>query len=236
MIDYPLLERHTDEIGNRKYIVPNGKRLPSVTTILSNSGDKTFLENWKNWVGHDKAEDIRNEAGKIGTLMHEHLEAYIEQRERPTANTYARKLVKNMSEQIIANGLSKVDEVWGIEKALYSSLGWAGTADLIGTYQGVPSIMDYKNTRKLKTKSDELITPENKLGEYYCQLTAYIISHNEMFPDKKIRQGVIFMVDRELNFETYVLREDLLEFWNDIWLTRVAEYYSKNPELIELLD
>lgn len=236
MINYENLSRHTDETGQRKYVLPNGKHFPSVTTILSNTGDKTFLTEWISYVGEAKAEHIRDEAAKIGTLMHEHLEAFIENRDRPKGNNIVRILVKKMSDKIIDNGLVNVNKVYGIEKALYSKLGWAGTADLIGEYQGIPTIMDYKNTRKIKNFGDKKITPDDKLGEYFCQLTAYIIAHNEMFSNNQIKQGIIFMVDRELNYQQYVLENKDLEFWTNIWLGRVAEYYTNNPELIELLD
>ena len=45
--------------GSRTYDV-NGSRLPSVTTILSATKDQSFLIKWKNRVGHEEAERIKN--------------------------------------------------------------------------------------------------------------------------------------------------------------------------------
>jgi len=65
-----------------------------------------------------------------------------------------------------------VDEVWGQELALYSDhLNMAGRVDLVGVWNGVPSIIDYKTSRKLKKK--EYITG------YFLQCTAYAIMIEE---------------------------------------------------------
>ena len=59
--------------GSRTYDV-NGSRLPSVTTILSATKDQSFLIKWKNRVGHEEAERIKNYSGKRGTAMHKFIE------------------------------------------------------------------------------------------------------------------------------------------------------------------
>jgi ATP-dependent exoDNAse (exonuclease V) beta subunit len=65
-----------------------------------------------------------------------------------------------------------VDEVWGQELALYSDhLNMAGRVDLVGVWNGVPSIIDYKTSRRLKKK--EYITG------YFLQCTAYAIMIEE---------------------------------------------------------
>ena len=45
--------------GARTYDV-HGIRLPSVTTILAKTKDQSYLTNWKNKVGHEEAERIKN--------------------------------------------------------------------------------------------------------------------------------------------------------------------------------
>jgi len=65
-----------------------------------------------------------------------------------------------------------VDEVWGQELALYSDhLNMAGRVDLVGVWNGVPSIIDYKTSKRLKKK--EYITG------YFLQCTAYAIMIEE---------------------------------------------------------
>ena len=57
--------------GMRKY--QWGEKLPSVTTILSTVPDQSkriALARWRERVGEDEAERIKNEAAVRGTIMH----------------------------------------------------------------------------------------------------------------------------------------------------------------------
>ena len=55
--------------GARTYDV-HGIKLPSVTTILAKTKDQSYLTRWKNKVGHEEAERIKNYSGKRGTSIH----------------------------------------------------------------------------------------------------------------------------------------------------------------------
>ena len=47
---------HLDEEyidGKRYYVLDDGTKLKSVTTVLSEKSDKTFLENWKKRLGEE---------------------------------------------------------------------------------------------------------------------------------------------------------------------------------------
>ena len=61
----------------RVYQTPDGETLPSVTTILSATKDMTHLNEWKNRIGHAKAQQITTEAAGVGTAMHSNLERFI---------------------------------------------------------------------------------------------------------------------------------------------------------------
>ena len=69
---YRHYNRFSDTTG-RKYLVGEAK-VPSVTTILSATKDKRFLENWRRKVGNAEADRIMNQASTIGTEMHQVLE------------------------------------------------------------------------------------------------------------------------------------------------------------------
>ena len=69
---YKHYNRFSDTTG-RKYLVDNIK-VPSVTTILSATKDKRFLENWRRKVGDAEADRIMKQASTIGTEMHQVLE------------------------------------------------------------------------------------------------------------------------------------------------------------------
>lgn len=219
LYEYPSLERSTSEDGTRFYLDPNtNKPLPSVTTILSHTADKSFLIEWQNRVGLKKAEEIRNEAAGLGTLLHTHMECHIQGIQRPGGNNLVRQLASRMADTIIKEGLPKVDEVWGYEVPLYFPELYAGTTDLVGVHNGKPAIMDYKNTKKMKTK--------DKIGEYMAQLCAYALAHNENH-GTDINSGVIFMVDRSLKYETFVIEGDEFTEHAMKFLNRVGEYFSQ---------
>lgn len=214
---YKELEKITLDDGTRYYITPDGVKVSSVTTILSATDTNTGLVEWRNRVGNKMADSIVDEACILGSLMHEHLECHIQNLERPRGNNYLRVLSKNMADKIIEEGFSSIDEVWGMEKMLYFPSAYAGTADLIATVDGIPSICDYKSCRKMKTK--------DKIDGYFCQVAAYAIAHNHLF-DTDIKQGVIFMVDRDLNYQRYIIKDDEFENACNMWITRLEVFLN----------
>lgn len=214
--DYLPLDRETKPTGERMYVTPSGA-LPSVTTILSATAYKPELEAWRKAVGEKKAEQIRDEATGLGTLMHEHLENHMLGLERPRGSNLVRQMAKNMADQIINRGLVNVDEVWGIEAPLYYPNQYAGTADLIGVYQGSPALMDFKTTNKMKTR--------DMIDDYFCQLAAYSDAHNTLF-NTDIKVGVIFMVSRDCKFQDFIVEGDDFIKAMDSWKRRVDQYYD----------
>ena len=215
--NYQILERVTAEDGNRYYVCPEGDQLRSVTTILGATEDKTGLMEWRAWVGEKKADQIRDEAAGLGSLMHTHLENYMEGIERPGGTNVVRQMATKMADVIIEKGLVYVDEVWAMEEMLYFPKLYAGTADLIGIHRGEPAIMDYKTTNKMKSK--------DKIGNYACQLAAYALAHNELF-DTNIRRGVIFMVARDLSYQEYVFEGEEFESAVNEWLERLDRFFK----------
>ena len=67
---YNYAELKRKEGDGRLSLTPDGQALPSVTTILSKTKDKTFLKQWRAKVGEKKAEEIIKPAGQIGTALH----------------------------------------------------------------------------------------------------------------------------------------------------------------------
>lgn len=134
--EYKKIARTTcPTTGKRVYDTPTGDKLPSVTTILDQTSDKTHLDNWRNRIGHKKAEEITKLSSGIGTLYHTHLENYIKGEPRPTAKTPVRKIAEQIADVVITKGLPRVDEIWGLESPLYYPGLYAGTADVIGMFE-----------------------------------------------------------------------------------------------------
>ena len=59
--------------GKRLYLTPDGCKVASVTTILDQTKSeesKKALQNWRNSIGANKAQEITMEAAGRGTRMH----------------------------------------------------------------------------------------------------------------------------------------------------------------------
>lgn len=209
--NYQALER-VDHVTGRRYKVGSGNPLPSVTTILSATKDKTFLDEWKANIGEDRAAKILSEASTLGGNMHSILEQYI--LGNPVKGQFMAVTLANL---IIKKGLCKVNEVWGTEVGLYSEDLYAGTTDLVGVHEDVPAIMDFKNS--LQEKKREWIE------DYFMQLTAYASSHNEMY-GTNIQKGVIMMATRTGKYLEFVIEGAEFVHYETMWANKVCAYYE----------
>ena len=204
--------------GKRRYAAPGGPPVASVTTILDATKDKTHLIAWKKRVGEKKAQEIVTEAAGVGTRMHKYLEDYIDTGEwsTPGSNPYAQQ-AHMMATQIKENAMVHVDEIWGSEVPLYVPGIYAGTTDLVGTYKGQPCIMDFKQTNKPKK--------EEWVYDYFLQLTAYAVAHNEVH-GTDIREGHVFMCSRAGEYQQFDIWPDEFDDWKEEWWKRVYDYYE----------
>lgn len=220
--EYKTLSRVTEESGKRTYKTPPGPKVPSVTTILSETADKTFLEHWRKRIGHQEANYITTLSANVGSIMHEHLECYLKDIERPGGNNLPRKVGRKLADVVIEKGLANVNEIWGLECPLYYPDIYAGTTDVVGVHKDIPSIIDFKNTRKPK-----------KLAwaqDYFMQIVAYGEAHNAVY-DTQIQKGVIMMVSREVpyqgEYQEFIIEGDEYNKYKDLWWARVEQYYIK---------
>lgn len=205
--------------GKRRYQTPSGNPVPSVTTILDATKDKTHLIAWRKRVGEKKAQEITTEAAGRGTRMHKYLEMYIEDGEWPSAgsNPYAQQAHK-MATVVKVHALCDVNEIWGSEVPLYIPQMYAGTTDLVGLYKNNPSIMDFKQSNRLKKIE--------WIEDYFLQLTAYAIAHNEIH-GTNIREGHIFMCTKAGEYQQFDIWPHEFDEWEQEWWKRVYQYYEK---------
>ena len=124
----------TSKNGKRHYETPDGRQVPSVTTVLSATKDMTHLHAWRKRVGEAKAQQITQESANIGTVMHGSLEKHVKGIERKPGSNLIHQKAHAMANVIIDNGLKDVSEVWGSEVSLHYPELYAGTTDLVGVY------------------------------------------------------------------------------------------------------
>ena len=227
--NYAPLDRTTIE-GKRHYCLPDGSRVPSVTTILDRTKSeesRAALANWKKRVGEQQAQQIVTEAANRGTRMHSYLEQYILNDDlKPLPSNPFAQPSWFMAAEVILQGLCNVDEFWGTEVPVYYSGLYAGTTDCLGLWKGKPAIMDFKQSNKVKKRE--------YIGDYFLQLAAYAAAHNETH-GTDINTGVILMAvqpkllpDGTYNKPQYlefVVEEDEFNHWHEEWLKRVEHYY-----------
>tara|TARA_R110000803_G_scaffold209479_1_gene279171 strand:- start:765 stop:1439 length:675 start_codon:yes stop_codon:yes gene_type:complete len=216
---YPTLKRVTAKSGQRQYTGDDNQPVPSVTTVLSETGDKTALINWRKRVGDAEATRISTEAAGLGTKVHNALEKYVLLEDYDIkGNNHISIMAKNMLDEMIKKGLSQVDEIWGVEVALIAKGLYAGTSDAVGMFNGEESIIDFKTAKKIKKRE--------WIEDYFMQGCAYALAHNEMF-GTNIKQVAILMVDREGKYADFVINGDEFEEYCHKWASRLADYFNK---------
>ena len=212
---YEELEKVTKN-RKRHYETPDGRQVPSVTTVLSATKDMSHLNDWKKRIGEQKAQQIATESANIGTVMHGSLEKHVKGIERKPGSNLIHQKAHAMANVIIDNGLKDVSEVWGSEVSLHYPELYAGTTDLVGVYKGAPAIMDFKQARKLKKKE--------WIEDYYLQLVAYSEAHNKLY-DTQISAGRIFICTQANEFQTFEI--DNYDHWVGQWYAKLEQYYKK---------
>ena len=191
--NYADLKRQDGAV--RLYLTPDGESLPSVTTVLSKTKDKSGLDRWRKRVGEKTAEKIIADSSRIGTALHLFIEHYVNEHAYKDLTEVGVQAEK-MAQVIIDEGLKDINEVWGSEVHLYLPGKYAGTTDMVGLYKGRPAIIDFKQTNKPKKRE--------WIQDYLMQLAAYAHAHNHLF-NTEIDQGVILMCSRNFIFQRFEL-------------------------------
>ena len=218
--NYPKSSRSIEN-GMRKYLFGDEK-LPSVTSILQatkSEEDKASLENWKQRVGHKEANKIKTEASSRGTSMHSFIEDFL--RNRINESFFeSNEQYKNMAKEIIDKGIKgKLEEIYGMEATIHYPEKYAGTADLVGVYQGKEAIIDFKQANKPK-KVDYI-------QDYFLQLGAYTLAHNVVYKTN-ITAGVILLCTVDNLFQDFKIEGAELLMYQNLFLGRVKKFNEMN--------
>ena len=216
--NYPKSSRSIED-GLRKYLV-NNQKLPSVTSILQQTKsdeDKAALKNWIERVGPAVANKIKNEASATGTSMHSYLEDFLRGRINESLFESNEKY-KNMAKEIIDKGIKgKLEEIYGVETTLVYPEKYAGTADLIGVYQGKSVVIDFKQANKIK-KSEYI-------QDYFLQLGAYTLAH-DVVHGTKMEAGIILLCTKDILFQEFKIEGAELEIYQNLFLGRLKKFHE----------
>lgn len=195
-----LPEVKTETINRKRfYVTPEGKKYPSITTVLSIRNKEGLFE-WRKRVGNDVANHVARTAAARGTKVHHMCEDYLNNVHLEFPKKFAEH-TKNflpwcLFKELRRKALGNINNIHAQEAGLYSDKYMvAGRVDCIAEYKGILSIIDFKTSTKEKNDSWN----EN----YYIQGSAYA----EMFGERtgiEINQVVILVVTEDGTVQEFV--------------------------------
>ena len=155
--------------GQRRYVIPEGLKYPSITTVLSILSQESIAR-WRERVGEDEANKISVRASRRGTSVHEIVEKYLDNNLDYMAG-YTPDIIESFrSIRGVLDG--RIKKVYAQECPLYSEhLRVAGRVDCVAEFDGKISIIDFKTSRKPKRRE--------YIESYFCQEAAYAIMWEE---------------------------------------------------------
>jgi len=228
MHDCLLEERKLEQItfdGGRVYRDHNGYEYTSVTSFLG-SFSKAGIDAWRRSVGEEVANRISGKAARLGTRIHAYCETFLQdsiskQYTLPLEKKLKNTLRENPTEMNMFYSLrncliESATSIYGIEIPLHSrTLGLAGTADLFCEWEGRPTIVDFKTSRRRKKKQ--------WIDNYFLQGTAYAMMAEELY-DMKIPQIVIMIANPDDSHPQIFIDNPIN--WQEKLLTMKEEYDS----------
>ena len=178
-----LKRKNTDK--GRRYETPDGRLYPSVTTILSHKS-KPFIQEWRKRVGAKEADRISRVASVRGTKIHTLCEDALNNKEEDVSKL---SILDQEMYKEFRPLLNDIDNIRCLEATMYSDhLRLGGQADCIAEYKGQLSVIDFKTSKKRKTRS--------QCYNYFIQCSAYAI----MFEERTgipINNSVILMAQED---------------------------------------
>lgn len=225
--------------SGRSYRTPDGV-FPSVTTVLSYTkpkAEKQKLEDWRQRVGVEEADRVSKQSTDDGTLLHNSIEAILAWDERMLSfagvfekiekdDTGADKARVRMLLDGWRNDVQpRLGEVFMLEPYGWNNNhGYAGAIDFVGVFDDIPSIVDWKNSKRAKQ--------EAWIADYRQQGAAYIgmAYRCPIFKDvPKIKQFVSVIMHDEGPPQVFKYSLDyILQREWPLWEQRVKLWHREN--------
>jgi hypothetical protein len=231
-----------DHGKGRYYVIDEdlGVKLPSVTTILSETTDKTALEAWKARIGEAEAEKISKFSANRGTFMHSLHEHYLDSRfikkdSNPLQIAFqnAMKECSSLTKEEMEVGKNlflnfhnnsdfyeSVKEIAFQEESVWSYIGggYAGRLDLMIKNKSDEFVLiDFKTSKKPKK--------EDWIEGYKKQVSAYSVATNEVkgiFPSR----CEIWISCETGEVQKFVLERSSIKEWFSKFYENVKEYHK----------
>jgi len=221
--------------NGRFYKTPNGIFLPSVTTVIGHSSDKTWLQEWRANVGDETADRISTLSANRGTIMHQMLEYYLSSLNLKESLLKLNNFVKTQGftdlEYKIGLDLfwniyhcgffKRIKKVIALEIPLFATYngGYAGRCDCIYLNHDDKIIfLDFKTSKKLKTV--------NQIIDYYLQLPAYLLAYYQRTGIKAHGAEIWMAMEKEESAEIFQMSIGDIKKYSKEFLKLVKIYHN----------
>ena len=201
--------------GARMYVTPEGKKFPSVTSVLSVNSKQAIIE-WRKRVGAEEANRISSFAASRGTRVHTMVERYLDNRDdyleksNPLTKANFSRIQKVLDQRL--------NKVVLQEAALFSEhLGLAGRVDCVGEFDNKLSIIDFKTSAKPKK--------HDYIHNYFMQETAYAIAFEERTGIPVSQLVTIIVNDVDDKAQVFIEKRDR---WVKPLFDTIDLYYSES--------
>jgi len=204
-LGYDDLLTETTEAG-RTYFTEDSEKYPSITTVLSIL-TKAGIAAWRKRVGEEEANRISRQAAGRGTDVHAIVEKYLDN-DPNYAEGYMPHILNTFNDiKPILD--ERIGKIYAQEAPLYSHhLGVAGRVDCVAEFDGQISIIDFKTSRKRKTRS--------MVYNYFKQEAGYAVMWEERTGMPITQLVTIMAVDHDNPIVFVEHRDDWIDKLKDV--------------------
>ena len=210
-------------IVNKERLYDIGQdKLPSVTTILAATQSeerKASLEAWRQRLGAEAADKVKDDAAARGTVMHHIIESWLTDQGHLDLTDTGQQ-AHTMADLIIKKGLeNRLTEIYGVEPTVFhSGMGYAGATDFIGVHDGELIIGDFKQSNKPKRRE--------WIEDYKLQMAAYALAFQDMF-NIPIGKAINFICTRDFYYQEFGFDGEEFRQAKYTWMKKVEQYYKE---------
>lgn len=180
LVTYPRVN-----IDGKRYYQIGHQHFPSITTVLGSTSDKTYLKEWRDRIGHDAADKITANSAGRGTNLHKMCEDYLNNKSLSVKMPDALEMFYSLRPI-----LNRINNINAQEACLYSEkLQVAGSVDCVAEFDSVLSVIDFKNSRRLKREDD--------IHDYFLQTCFYALAYMEITGIKVHQVVIIIAVEND---------------------------------------
>ena len=210
-------------IVNKERLYDIGQdKLPSVTTILAatqSEEKKASLEAWRQRLGAEAADKVKDDAAARGTVMHHIIESWLTDQGHLDLTDTGQQ-AHTMADLIIKKGLeNRLTEIYGVEPTVFhSGMGYAGATDFIGVHDGELIIGDFKQSNKPKRRE--------WIEDYKLQMAAYALAFQDMF-NIPIGKAINFICTKDFYYQEFGFDGEEFRQAKYTWMKKVEQYYKE---------